>query len=119
MLGGLCGVVLYYALLEGRWGTVGKAVCRLRVVGPANARRVFCALSASALCGGALPHWIVYGSIRRLVYQSAGDSVSDNFHSSRRSLVVLDRAPLQRLAAIHDLVTNAGDFPDGISVRPA
>ena len=37
MLGGLFVGVLYYAITEGFWGTtVGKMICRLRVIGPDN-----------------------------------------------------------------------------------
>jgi len=66
MLGGLCGVVLYYALLEGRWGaTIGKAICRLRVVGPGNSPPGFLRAFLRALLYlvvPALPYWIVYGA---------------------------------------------------------
>jgi uncharacterized RDD family membrane protein YckC len=35
MVGGFCLAALYYAAFEGLWGAaVGKAICRLRVVGP-------------------------------------------------------------------------------------
>ena len=35
MFGGLCVATLYYAVFEGLWGAAaGKAICRLRVVGP-------------------------------------------------------------------------------------
>jgi hypothetical protein len=35
IIGWFCGTILYYGLLEGLWGAAaGKALCRLRVVGP-------------------------------------------------------------------------------------
>ena len=64
MLGGFCVATLYYALFEGLWGAaVGKAICRLRVVGPdrnppGSARALLRALVYTV--PPAIPYWLAY-----------------------------------------------------------
>ena len=65
-LGWICVVTLYYGLFEGLWGAaVGKAICRLRVVGedrnPPGVARAFFRNLIFAL-PPAVPYWLAYGS---------------------------------------------------------
>ena len=63
---GLSASVLYYALLEGLWGvTLGKAACRLRVIGPTKSppgvpRALLRALIFVLV--PIIPSWIVFGA---------------------------------------------------------
>ena len=65
MLGGLGLYLLYFALSEGLWGaSIGKAICRLRVVGPGRnvpgvPRALFRAVIFLVL--PVLPTWIYFG----------------------------------------------------------
>jgi hypothetical protein len=60
----LAGSLLYYPLLEGLWGAaVGKAICRLRVVGPDRNVPGFGRAFVRALIyvvAPALPYWMIY-----------------------------------------------------------
>ena len=66
MLGGFCVATLYYALFEGLWGAaVGKAICRLRVVGPDRNPPGFARALLRTLVytvPPAIPYWLAYGS---------------------------------------------------------
>ncbi len=61
----LAGMILYYALLEGLWGAAaGKAICRLRVVGPdrnvPGFRRAL-VRTLIYLLVPMLPYWVTFG----------------------------------------------------------
>jgi eukaryotic-like serine/threonine-protein kinase len=65
MLGGVCVMVLYYAVFEGLWGAaLGKTLCRLRVVGPGRNPPGFLRALVRALLFVLLPmvpFWLVFG----------------------------------------------------------
>ncbi|MEX2560363.1 MAG: protein kinase, partial [Pirellulales bacterium] len=62
---GMLLYLIYFALPEGIWGAAaGKAICRLRVVGPAREAPGICrALLRTAIfaAAGWLPWWVLYG----------------------------------------------------------
>ncbi len=65
LVGGICTMILYYALCEGLWGAAaGKALCRLRVVGP---DRNPPGVARAALRGiiyvvpPLVPYWVAFG----------------------------------------------------------
>ncbi len=66
VLGWVCVVTLYYALCEGLWGAAaGKALCRLRVVGPDRNPPGFGRAWLRALVyvlPPFLPYWLAFGS---------------------------------------------------------
>jgi hypothetical protein len=111
MLGCLVGMVLYYAVLEGRWGaTVGKALCRLRVVGPDNSPPGFLRALPRALfyvIVPVLPYWMLFGTNPKALL-SASQAVQFLSNFSFFIVVALLFSTVRRrngFAAIHDLVT--------------
>jgi uncharacterized RDD family membrane protein YckC len=71
----LAGMILYYALLEGLWGAaVGKAICRLRVVGPdRNVPGFWRALARTLIyvVVPMLPYWAAFGLSPRAYFESS------------------------------------------------
>jgi eukaryotic-like serine/threonine-protein kinase len=69
----LAGALLYYGLLEGlRGAAVGKAICRLRIVGPdRNVPGVGRALVRAMMyvLGPMLPYWIAFGANPRAYFE--------------------------------------------------
>lgn len=111
MLGCLCGMTLYYAVLEGRWGaTVGKALCRLRVVGPGNGPPgILRALPRALLYVilPALPYWLLFGTNPKAFF-SAPQAIQILMNASFFIVLALLFSTVRRrngFAAIHDLVT--------------
>lgn len=77
-LGSLTGVSLYYAILEGLWGAAaGKALCRLRVVGPDKNPPGLLRAWLRALIYLVLPalpswlFWIAYGGDPKAILQTS------------------------------------------------
>lgn len=75
LLAGLFIGVLYYAILEGRWGaTLGKAICRLRVVrvdrNPPGFLRALLRAVLYVLLPG-LPFWAIYGGDPKSYFRSS------------------------------------------------
>ena len=110
--GGLVASILYYALLEGRWGaTVGKSLCRLRVVGPdRNVPRLRWAFLRAFLYVTlpALPALVFFGGASRAVYFSSSSVVQYLTQISYYALLALLFCTARRrngLAAVHDLIT--------------
>jgi len=66
VLGWICVATLYYGVFEGRWGAAaGKALCRLRVVGPNRNPPGFTRAWLRALLyllPPLLPYWAVFGT---------------------------------------------------------
>lgn len=109
------GTVLYYAWLEGRWGaSLGKAICRLRVVQPdksppgigrAGLRAVLYVLAP------VLPYWLVcglvYGGSNKAMMQ--GSSAVQILMGFSYYLVLAGLFCTMRrrngFAALHDLIT--------------
>ena len=114
MLGGSCVGMLYYALFEGLWGAaVGKAICRLRVVGPDQnppgfARALLRNLVYSvppALPSGLV--WLVYGSNMK-AYLSTSSLTQGLLGLSCYVIMGLLFCTARRrngFAAVHDLLT--------------
>jgi uncharacterized RDD family membrane protein YckC len=111
MGGSLVIMVLYYTLLEGLWGaSLGKAICRLRVVGPdknpPGLGRAFCRSLLSGVLP-ALPSWFSF-HFNPARYLETGALV--HILVGVASYVVLAAlfATVRRrngFAAIHDLLT--------------
>jgi hypothetical protein len=104
--------VLYYALLDGlRGASIGKAICRLRVVGPDKSAPGF----LPALCRAVLyvllpvlPYWLLYGS-NPMAYLSGSTATRILMGSSFYVVLALLFCTVRRrngFAAVHDLVTN-------------
>jgi uncharacterized RDD family membrane protein YckC len=111
MLGGFGCFVLYYAIGEGIWGTtLGKAICRLRVVGPDNSppglpRGLVRSLFYVVL--PVLPFWIISGGDP---LASLRGSVVKQYviQFSQYAVMALLFCTVRRrngFAAVHDLVT--------------
>ncbi len=107
----LASSVLYYALLEGFWGaSIGKALCRLRVVGPdgnvPRFRRAF--IRALIYVGGPLaPFWLIYG-MNPVNYTLASNAVQIVLGFSFYIVLALLFCTARRrngFAAVQDLVT--------------
>jgi hypothetical protein len=71
----LASSIFYYALLEGLWGAAaGKAICRLRVVGPGRNVPGFGRALARALIYvalPALPYWMIYSPNPKAYFDSS------------------------------------------------
>jgi hypothetical protein len=76
MLAGLIASLLYYGLLENRFGaTVGKALCRLRVVGPDNSPPALpraLLRAAIYMVVPVLPYWFAYALNPAMVFPTMG-----------------------------------------------
>ncbi|MCU0784579.1 MAG: protein kinase [Verrucomicrobia bacterium] len=115
MLAGFAVVILYYAVMEGFWGfTVGKAICRLRVVrldkNPPGFPRAL--LRAVVYIGlPVLPFWVVYGLIyggNPKVYASGSNVTQFLMGFSYYVLLALLFCTARRrngFAAVQDLLT--------------
>jgi len=125
-LPGLLVGLLYYALPEGIWGaTAGKAICRLRVVGPDNGppglrRGLVRALSYMLL--PTLPFWIASGGDPFAFLR--GPAVNQYFIQISPYLVLaLLFCTVRRrngFAAIHDLLTRTRVISrTALQTRPA
>jgi hypothetical protein len=112
MLAGLCCGTLYYAITEGFWGaTLGKAICRLRVVGPNNSPPGLLRGVVRALFYGVLPVLPFWIGSRGDPYAYLRGSVAVQYLMQFSFYFVLAAlfATVRRrngFAAIHDLVTN-------------
>ncbi len=112
-LAGLGGSILYYALLEGLWGaTVGKALCRLRVVAPTPAGRDapgFRALGRALIyvVVPVLPFWLIHGLHPKAYLDASSASQYVAGYSFWVMLALLFSTARRRngFAAIHDLAT--------------
>jgi hypothetical protein len=66
LVGGICGMTLYFAVFEGLWGAAaGKALCRLRVVGPDRNPPGFGRAWLRALIyvlPPLVPYWVAFGT---------------------------------------------------------
>jgi hypothetical protein len=113
-LGSLAGVSFYYAIFEGLWGAAaGKALCRLRVVGPDKNPPGFLRAWLRALIYVVLPalpswlFWIAYGGDPRAVLQSS-TVVQQLLGLSFYLVLALLFCTARRrngFAAVHDLAT--------------
>jgi eukaryotic-like serine/threonine-protein kinase len=112
VLGSFVVMSLYYALLEGLWGaSVGKAVCRLRLVGPdRNPPGVPKALVRALVFVllPPLPYWIAFGfspnAILAISTSPAGFGLSLAYYVLLALLFVTMRSR-NGFAAVHDLLT--------------
>jgi hypothetical protein len=111
MLGGVCVVLLYYAVFEGWWGAAaGKALCRLRVAGPDRNPPGF----GRALLRAAVyvlppfaPYWLVFGANPK-AYLSASQWVQTLLGLSCYVVMALLFVTARRrngFAAVQDLLT--------------
>jgi eukaryotic-like serine/threonine-protein kinase len=103
--------IAYYALSEWRWGaTLGKAICRLRVVRP---DRAYPSLSRAVCRAGiyqvfpVLPYWITAGIDPELLFGNALGTyaLSGSFYGLTALLFVTARRR-NGFAAVHDLLTD-------------
>ena len=107
----LAGSLLYYPLLEGVWGAaVGKAICRLRVVGPdRNVAGLGRALLRALIyvVVPALPYWIIYSPNPRAYFDSPTAMQYLMMFSFYIVLALLFCTARRRngFAAVQDLVT--------------
>jgi hypothetical protein len=107
----LAGMLLYYALLEGLWGaTVGKAICRLRVVGPdRNAPGLGRALLRALIyvVVPALPYWIIYGANPKAYFEVSTllQTLLGFSYYIVLALLVCTARRRNGFAAVQDLVT--------------
>ncbi len=112
LLAGLVASVLYYAILEGCWGaTLGKAICRLRVVRPDKSPPGFLRALLRAVLYvvlPALPFWIIYGGDPKSFFRSSFVVQQLMGFSSYVVLALLFSTARRRngYASVHDLVTS-------------
>ncbi len=111
LLGWVCGVTLYYALLEGRWGAAaGKALCRLRVVGPDQNPPGFARALLRALVyilPPFAPYWLAFG-MNPKAYMTASQLTQTFLGLSIYVVMALLFVTARRrngFAAIQDLLT--------------
>ncbi len=104
-------VTLYYALCEGRWGAaVGKALCRLRVVGPDRNPPGFKRAWLRALLWvvlPVLPYWVTFG-ISPKAYLAASQLTQMLLQLTFCGIMALFFVTARRrngFAALHDLLT--------------
>ena len=104
--------VLYYAILEGRYGaTPGKLLCRLRVAGPDNNPPGFWRALPRPLIYiilPALPYWLLYAPQPK-AYFEASPFTQAVVGSSCYGIIALLFSTARRrngFAAIHDLLTH-------------
>jgi uncharacterized RDD family membrane protein YckC len=102
---------LYYAVFEGRWGAgVGKAICRLRVVGPDRNPPGFARAFLRAVLyfvPPALPYWLTYAPNPK-AYMSASQLTQTLISVSCYVVMGLLFSTVRRrngFAAVHDLLT--------------
>ncbi|MCX5682717.1 MAG: RDD family protein, partial [Planctomycetota bacterium] len=113
MLSGMGLCVLYFALTEGLWGaSVGKAVCRLRVVGPGRgAPGVPKALIRASvfMVLPVLPTWVYFWVIKGVAFAGATSAPLDLLicYSYYVMLAVLFATARRRngFAGLHDLAS--------------
>ncbi len=110
-LGCFCAMTLYYALCEGWWGAaIGKAFCRLRVVGPARNPPGFARAWLRALVyitPPILPYWLAYG-INPRAYMSSSTWLQLLMGLSTYGFMALLFVTARRrngFAAVQDLLT--------------
>jgi serine/threonine protein kinase len=111
MGGSLLTVVLYYTLLEGLWGaSLGKAISRLRVVGPdknpPGLGRAFCRALLSGVLP-ALPSWVSF-RFNPARYIQTGALVHILVGAASYVILAALFATVRRrngFAAVHDLLT--------------
>jgi len=124
MAGGLAVWLLYYGITEGVWGaSLGKALCRLRVIGknrtaPGMPRAVLRA--AIFIVTPVLPYWILFEMDPRRAFHSGGDLLHIGISLSYYALVALLFSTARQrngLAAVHDLLSATRVVRHGI--RPA
>ena len=103
MIGWICVVTLYYAVFEGLWGAAaGKALCRLRVVGPDRNPPGFARALLRALVyvlPPFVPYWVAFGANPK-AYMSASQLTQMLLGLSiyvDHGAAVRHRAPAQRL----------------------
>jgi eukaryotic-like serine/threonine-protein kinase len=110
VLPSLVGLILYYAVFEGLWGAaIGKAVCRLRVVGPdRNVPGFWRALARTLIyvVSPMLPYWITYGVTPRAYFESSSGMQGFLGLAYYIALVLLFCTARRRngFAAVQDLV---------------
>ncbi|HXP59794.1 MAG TPA: RDD family protein, partial [Dongiaceae bacterium] len=103
-------VMLYYAVLEGRWGvTLGKLAFGLRVVGPDNSPPGFLRALPRPLLyavAPALPYWLVWINAKAYLTASTTFQICMGF-SFYLLLALLFSTARRRngFAAVHDLLT--------------
>ena len=110
-LGWVCGATLYYALFEGLWGAAaGKALCRLRVVGPSRNPPGFARALLRALVyvvAPFAPYWAVFGTNPK-AYMSASQWTQMLLGFSIYGIMALLFVTARRrngFAAVQDLFT--------------
>jgi uncharacterized RDD family membrane protein YckC len=111
LLGFICVAMLYYALFEGLWGaTAGKALCRLRVVGPDRNPPGFARALLRALVYVVppfAPSWAAFG-VNPTAYMSASLLTQMLLGSSMYGIMALLFVTARRrngFAAVQDLLT--------------
>jgi eukaryotic-like serine/threonine-protein kinase len=112
VIGSFLLVFLYYSLLEGLWGaSLGKALCRLRVVGPSrNPPGIPKALARAIIFETlpALPYWVWMGSDPTQMLgnsSSLGQSALGCVYYLVIGLLFCTARRKNGYAAVHDLVT--------------
>jgi serine/threonine protein kinase len=107
----IASMILYYAFLEGFWGaSLGKAICRLRVVGPdGNVPRFWRAFIRALIYVVAplAPVWLIYG-MNPMAYTSASSWVQIVLGFSFYIVLALLFSTARRrngFAAVQDIVT--------------
>jgi eukaryotic-like serine/threonine-protein kinase len=125
LMGGLCMMTLYFAVFEGQWGAAaGKALCRLRVVGPDRNPPGF----TRALLRGLIyvllpiaPYWLAFGANPK-AYMGASQWIQILIGSSMYIIMALLFVTARRrngFAAIQDLLTRTRVVSRAaISARP-
>ncbi len=111
LIGGICLMILYYALFEGRWGAaVGKALCRLRVVGPDRNPPGFGRALLRALVyvvPPLVPYWVGFG-VNPRAYMGASPWIQMLLGVSMYLIIALLFVTVRRangFAAVQDLLT--------------
>ncbi len=111
-VGGVVGSLFYYALLEHYWGaTVGKALCRLRVVGAdRNAPRWGQAFGRALIYVvlPVLPAWAFYGGNPKGFYVNSSNLVQYLVSCSFYAMLAILFSTARRrngFAAVHDRLT--------------
>jgi uncharacterized RDD family membrane protein YckC len=103
--------VLYYAICESTWGaTLGKLVCRLRVVGPKDSPPDFGRALVRALVYlaiPAIPYWLIYGANPQAYFRTSMLTQQTMGLLSPVLLASLFSTVRRRngFASVHDLLT--------------
>ncbi len=104
--------VLYFTVLEGLWGaSIGKAICRLRVVGPDRnppgvTKALFRALIYAVM--PVLPFWIILGTNPARIFDLSSGLARFFATYSQLGITLLLFMTVRRrngFAAVHDLLT--------------